>query len=194
MKKLVAILVAVCCISSASAVSYKGYVETYAGVAIPEDFDASAQWGISTSHGVEIIDGLFVGAGIDFSLGFTEYYYYYEDDFYDGWYDFEATPLFAAFAEARYNFLRESKVSPFVGMRLGGGYNGYSEAGAFYFSPAVGCTFNFTDNFGLDLSLGYTLFSGASDAIDFYDDDFRYSIETSLPSVSCVNFRIGLHF
>lgn len=197
MKKLLAILFAACCISSASAASYKGYVETFGGLSIPSEGDLGGTWGVATSHGVEIIDGLFVGAGIDFSLGMTEYYTYetYDYSYYDFVdYDVEIKPLFATFAECRYSFLRYSRVSPFVGLRLGGGYNGYSEAGALYFSPAFGCAFNFTDNFGMDLSLGYSLFTGSSDEGYIGYGDYVYGVEYSLPSVSCVNFRIGIHF
>lgn len=177
MKKLFAILIAVCCISSASAVSYKGYVETFGGLSASTEYDAGGAWGVATSHGVEIIDGLFVGAGIEFALGIHEDYGYYD-------YSVEAMPMLATFAECRYNFLRYSAVSPFVGARLGGGYDGYSESGAFYFSPAVGCTFNFTDDFGMDLSLGYDLYSST-----YYDYDY---VESSLANILAV--RIGIHF
>ena len=50
--------------SSASAVRYKGYGELNGGVFIPSNYYGTGGLvGISTSHGVEIIQGLFVGGG-----------------------------------------------------------------------------------------------------------------------------------
>lgn len=185
MKKILFMIAAVLiAASSASAVRYKGYGELNGGVFIPSDYYGTGGLvGISTSHGVEIIQGLFVGGGIDLNyVTFTEptggKYDYDESDY---------SANFAVFAEGRYNFLRTSRVSPFVGMRLGGGYEGVEEQGCFYFSPAVGVTINITKKFGLDASVGYSLWSGASDD----SDDWRYGHSASFNGIS---FRFGVHF
>lgn len=169
--------------SSASAVSYKGYGELNGGAFIPGNYyGTGGMFGISTSHGVEIIKGLFVGGGIDINyVTFTEpgsgRYSVDESDFAGN---------FAVFAEARYNFLRNHRVSPFVGMRLGGGYEGVEEQGCFYFSPAVGVTVNITKRFGLDASLGYSLWSGSDESEPGYND--------WCSSFHGVCFRFGVHF
>ncbi len=167
MKKLFAILFAVCCISSASAVSYKGYVDTSTGLVVSTDEDLCSLWGVSTSHGIQIIDGLFVGAGLELALA-SEI-----DDYEDVYF------LGAMFSEARYNFLRKKKVSPFVGLRLGAGYDAICEDFAFYTCPLMaGCTFNFTKKFGLDVGLQWNVYT--CDA----GDDQSHSIA----------IKLGIHF
>lgn len=172
-------------INSAFAFSptYKGYGELYSGYAIPSGdyYDGGVTYGLSTSHGVTLIDGLFVGAGIDAAMAFyTEGSGRYKDSDYSA--------LFAIFAEGRYNILRTKRFSPFVGLRLGGGFNGYDEVGSFYFSPAVGCTFNLTNKFGFDASLGYSLFTGSG-----WDEESPFGNDYA-GNINCITFRVGIHF
>lgn len=188
MKKTILLLAALLVyINSALAISpsYKGFGELYSGYAIPtgDYYDGGVTYGLSTSHGVTLIDGLFVGVGIDAAIA------YYSEGYANryGEKDTDYSGLFAAFAEGRYNILRTKRISPFVGLRLGGGFNGYDEVGAFYFSPAVGCTFNLTKKFGLDASIGYSLFTGESQDSDSYYNDYAGNI-------NCVTFRVGIHF
>lgn len=167
-------------------VRYKGYVETNGGVFIPGNYyGTGGMVGISTSHGVELFQGLFVGLGIDGNyVTYTEptNSRYHEDEA-----DYAGN--FAVFAEGRYNFLRSRRVSPFVGLRIGGGYEGVEEQGCFYFSPAVGVTINITKKFGLDASIGYSLWSGKGES----DDDFSYYDDFS-KSFHGVAIRFGVHF
>ncbi len=188
MKKIIFVLATLLIgINSAFAISpaYKGYGELYSGYAIPSGdyYDGGFTYGVSTSHGVTLIDGLFVGLGVDAALAYyTEGYanrYGEKDSDYSG--------IFAVFAEGRYNILRSKRISPFVGLRLGGGFNGYDEVGSFYFSPAVGCTFNLTKRFGLDASIGYSLFTGSGQDEGSYYNDYAGNI-------NCITFRVGIHF
>ena len=161
-------------------ITYKGYVETFAGGAgIDYNADSGVYYGVSTSHGVTIIDGLFVGAGLDLGMSF-----YTESTSYGSDSDFSV--LGAFFAEGRYNFLRTKRISPFVGYRLGVGFNGYDEKVGFYTSPAVGCTFNLTSRFGLDASLAYSYFQG-----DKYDSYYHSSVYGNAHGFT---IRLGIHF
>lgn len=160
--------------------TYKGFGEMQWGVAVPsgESYGAGMMYGMSTSHGVTLIDGLFIGAGLEANIAA----YSYDEDY--GYYYFEETDvaaLLAMFAEGRYNILRTKRISPFIGLRVGGGYNGYDDTGSFYFSPAAGCTFNLTRRFGLDASIGYELFTGRS---GYWDAG----------NIHCLTFRVGVHF
>lgn len=190
MKKLIFTMAALLTgINSVFAISpaYKGYGELYSGYAIPSGdyYDGGVTYGISTSHGVTLIDGLFVGVGIDASLA---YYTEGESNRY-GEKESDYSGMFAAFAEGRYNILPSKRISPFVGLRLGGGYNGYDEVGGFYFSPAVGCTFNLTEKFGLDASIGYSLLTGEKG-----DDNGYYGVNDYAGNINCITFRVGIHF
>lgn len=189
MKKVMLVLVAALFgIFSANAIhpTYRGFGELYTGYSIPgndETYSGGVNIGLATSHGVNLIEGLFVGAGLDVNLSL-----YQEDSGYRHDLVNDYAGLFAVFAESRYNFLRKNKVSPFVGVRIGGGYNGYDEMGSFYFSPAVGCTINFTKRFGLDASLGYSLFTGDDGwENNQYHKDYAGDIH-------CITFRVGVHF
>lgn len=185
MKKLVLVLaLTLVGIFSAKAIdlSYKGYGELYTGYSAPSNssvYGGGANFGISTSHGVNLFPSLFVGGGIDFNVSM------YEDKYYSRYSETDYSALFAVFAESRYNFLPSRKASPFVGLRIGGGYNGYDEEGCFYFSPAVGCSINLTDKFGLDASVGYSLFTGVGPEPGYND---HYG------NINCISFRVGVHF
>ena len=169
-------------------IRYKGYVETNGGVFIPgQYYGTGGMVGFSTSHGVELFKGLFVGAGIDANyVTFTEPgtgRHAVDEADYSG--------NFAVFAEGRYNFLRGRRVSPFVGLRIGGGYEGVEEQGCFYFSPAVGVTINITKRFGLDASVGYSLWSSR----DTHEDiDYTYRMPDYSTSFHGVAIRLGVHF
>ena len=183
MRKILALIVAMSTIVSASAVSYKGYADDYVGVAAPSGEDAGLLYGFSTSHGVQIIDGLFVGGGMDLAS-----YVYFYPKYYVG-YGVSAATLFAVFAEGRYNFLRTKRVSPFVGFRVGGGFNGYDKEFAVYTSPAVGCTINITKRFGLDVSLAYGAFTG--EGHQGFEEN-KYGI--NMRNIHSVSLRLGVHF
>lgn len=156
--------------------TYKGFGEMQTGYAIPSGkfYDGGAMYGLATSHGVSLFDGLFVGLGAELDLTYYTEHDYHEDDT-----DYSA--LAVLFAEGRYKILRTKRVSPFVGLRLGGGFNGIDEEGCFYFSPAAGCTFDLTERFGFDASIGYELFTGGS-------KDWQAG------NINCIAFRIGVHF
>lgn len=195
-KKLLLLAGILLCVSSAFAITptYKGYVEQYVGIAMPQNTDfyngGSCIGFLTTSHGVQLFDGLFVGAGIDFAM--TTYQECIDHPGTSN-YDTDFSALFAVFAEGRYNFLPKKRISPFAGLRLGGGFNGYDEVGAFYFSPAVGCTFNLTKRFGLDVSLAYSVFTGdkVKEYVDWRDD---YVITGHAGNINCLCLRFGLHF
>lgn len=189
MKKILLVLAGtLLCMGSVFAISpsYKGYGELYSGYAIPsgEYYDAGFTYGLSTSHGVTLMDGVFVGVGIDAAIA---YYTEGQSNRY-GVKETDYSGLFAAFAEGRYNILRTKRISPFVGLRIGGGFNGYDEVGGFYFSPAVGCTFNITKKFGLDASIGYSLLTGDN------GKDEGYSYNDYAGNINCITFRVGVHF
>lgn len=191
MKRILLLMaVVLLAVTSASAISpvYKGYGEFHSGYAVPsgEKYGGGIALGLSTSHGVTLFDGLFVGLGVDATLG----YYTEPSGKYDTYTDYSG--LFAIFTEGRYNILHAKRISPFVGLRLGGGFNGYGEVGAFYFSPAVGCTFNLTERFGLDVSMGYSLYTGKGDKDNSHYSSSYYS--DAFGAVNCISFRVGVHF
>lgn len=156
MKKLILILaVAACCTVAAEAkVRYKGYVESSLGFTTAPRGGAQVGY-FSTSHGINIIDGLFVGLGAEISTVdyFTAIAARLDDPMY--------SEQLSAFAECRYSFLRTKKVSPYVAIRqgFGGGYTEYlNEAvlgnfGSYLNLTLIGITVNVTRRFGFDAGL-----------------------------------------
>lgn len=170
-------------------VRYKGYVDLQGGVMVPpgnSDYETGPSFGISTSHGVELFGGLFLGAGLDITGCFYSY------DGYSGESETDAGAFINVFADVRYNFLRGRKVSPFVGTRIGGGWQSFDEAGVFLFNPSVGVTFNFTKRFGLDVGLNYKLNNTTTDD---YIGSGRYRTEVKENcSYHNIAISVGVHF
>ncbi len=189
-----ALMIAIATSASAEfTIRYKGYVDLNGGVMIPPSntsLSTGSNVGVSTSHGVELFDGLFLGAGID-----LEGYFHNEE--YGSSYEYtelEAAIFGAAFFDVRYNFLRGRKVSPFVGTRFGGGWQSCDETGLFYFSPSVGVTFNFTERFGLDLGLAYKLYNSSVED-EYYGGKYIGTITTSENrSYNNIALTVGIHF
>lgn len=131
---------------------YQGYAETYGSYLFNNNnIENAAGFGVCTTHGGEIIPGLFVGAGIDLAYIRSNKSRYSE-----------SCVMFCGYAEGRYKILPEKRVSPFASFRVGGGYNGFEEEACPYIRPAVGCAFNFTEKFGMDAALGYVFYGEES--------------------------------
>ena len=191
MKKIfITIFLIITGVCSASAVRYQGFIEGVAGVYLPSRiFNDGPEIGFSTSHGLEIIPGLFAGVGADVLFG----NYDFPDDMkYRG-----AEPRDAyinVFVEGRYRILPLKKISPFVGMRLGAGYGDcYKGSRIFpYLSPALGGSFNFTRKFGMDVSIGY-IFHGTID-YQHYVEPFDEEPVTDKIANNSIQLRVGFHF
>ncbi len=128
MKKILPLIIAIIFgVSLARAFSpqYKGFADMYTGI--------SSLAGMSTSHGLVIMDGLFVGAGGDIALS-PEHY----------------TNPMVLFAEGRYKFMN---------LRAGGGLGFYDNDGCYYISQGGGCSFDLTEKFGLDASITTSLYN-----------------------------------
>ena len=153
MKKLILILLAAACcaVAGEAKVRYKGYVESSLGFSFTPKGGVQIGYA-STSHGIEIIDGLFVGLGAEISTVdyFTAIAARLDDPMY--------SEQLSAFAECRYSFLRTKKVSPYVAIRqgFGGGYTEYlngalfGEFGRYLRLTLIGVTVNVTRRFGFD--------------------------------------------
>ena len=187
---LLACLIALSGVLSSPAVRYQGFVEGCAGVYTPSKILKSGpEIGFSTSHGLEINPGLFVGVGADIMFGF------YEDPQREPIYGTSPSDAYInSFVEGRYRILPLKKISPFVGLRFGAGYGNCYNADTVcpYISPAVGGSFNFTRKFGMDISLGY-VFHGTIDYIHYVNPLDEHAVIDKIANNS-IQLRIGIHF
>ena len=126
---------------------------------------------LSSTHGVQIIPHLFVGAGVGFN-------YYHESALWN-------MPFYA---DVRSNFLK-GKVTPFVDFRIG--YSAGNVAG-FYMSPTIGCEFGFGKKSGFSIALGYE-YQKAEFGFFGYDY-FDYFYFTSRENCGGVVVKMGFDF
>lgn len=167
MKKFMfAVLIAVTTLCSSYASEpqrgYRGFVEWDNSFCNLPYFDNSTgeyekdlQWmiGFTTTHGYQINNNLFVGAGILLNLGFPM---------------LEGT--IATFLDVRYDRCL-NKFRPFGDIRIGYANVGYAltdEKGGIYISPTVGHRFNWGGKFGVNIGVGATVQSKKGGADTFF--------------------------
>lgn len=121
---------------------YRGFVDIEFLTGKGYYFDGSDGWhkrstvgslGLSTTHGYQINNHLFVGAGVEVA----------------NWFWFGMLPIYA---DARYD-VKWGKFTPFADVRLG--YDCLNHKA--YFSPNIGYRFNWGRKINLNLGLGLTL-------------------------------------
>lgn len=174
---------------ASSAVRYQGFVESHFGVFVPSGYyKIGAEAGFSTSHGIEIVPGVFLGLGGDLLLGS-----YYNSPVYDN--GSHGIILFNPFIEGRYSILPFKKASPYVGLRLGASLGSLEDSNdnVFpYLTPAIGCSFNLSRKYGLDLGLGYVYYG--INKVTKNPDVIYYPQKSFKIANNSIQFRIGFHF
>lgn len=148
---------------------YKGFFDF--GYTIGVGDFGEGRVALSSTHGVQIIPHLFVGAGVGFN-------YYHESALWN-------MPFYA---DVRSNFLK-GKVTPFVDFRIG--YSAGNVAG-FYMSPTIGCDFGFGKKSGFSIALGYE-YQKAEYGFLFYDY-YDYLYYTSRENCGGVVVKMGFDF
>lgn len=150
------------------------YFSSADGVVKPNE----TQWfiGVSTSHGYQLNNNLFVGAGLMAAA---------------------ATPSgdinLPIFAEARYDVAFD-KFTPFGDVRLG--YN-FGDGGGIYFSPTVGYRFNWGRKADVNLGLGLTVRGKTEDIFAINADQWcgtSVEIVKDHQTNAFFTFRIGIGF
>lgn len=197
MKKIILLLTFVLTIATTAIgqvnPQYKGYVDFSGGILFPggaADGETGESIGLSTSHGVQLFNSLFLGMGVD--LTGSVYAREYRSGKYSYDTELEWGFLGSAFFDVRYNFLKDKKVTPFVGTRIGGGYQSYEEEPLVYFSPSAGVSFNFTQKFGLDVFLSYKLYSTSVESDEWNYETEKYYIDSY--NYHGINLCVGIHF
>ncbi len=134
--------------------------------------------GISTTHGAQLNNWLFIGGGIDFE--------HYSD---------QDSNLFTPFIEGRADLLF-GKFTPFGDIRIG--YN-LTNTGGIYFSPSIGYRFNWGRKMGINVGVGLSLIGYSLDRYDYtINPDGYYVITGPYGKIHKCNayfsFRIGIDF
>lgn len=147
--------------------------------------DSELYMGLSTSHGYQFNNWLYVGggAGFEYNFGWKSYYNSGEAHFF--------VPVFA---ETRLD-AKWGRFTPFLAMRLGANV---VEHGGIYFSPTVGYRFNWGRKSAINLSLGMTLFSRRSQYHDHVLHPDGGLVEGPLVTYHPIHvkfaFRLGFEF
>lgn len=169
-------------------IHYKGYVGLFGGYAVPQrEIKGAPLYGISTTHGATIVDGLFMGAGLN--VGISPYRVRYDNHLEES--HKSNAVLTAVYAEVKYNIMSDKRISPFLACRVGPEYNGFDKNIGLYANPYVGCTFFFTDRFGLDVGVGYEYYGGKPEN-DIHNGS--YTKDQTFGNVNCITFSMGIIF
>lgn len=112
------------------AVSYRGFVEIGTGVVFPKESicnKTGINIPITTTHGLQILNQLFVGVGLGVDLG-VNYSDYNFNGYYWRDYSLSACKKIRAYGDIRWDgfglFGKGKRVSPFVDLKLGWQTNG----------------------------------------------------------------------
>ncbi|MDE6339884.1 MAG: hypothetical protein K2K97_08890 [Muribaculaceae bacterium] len=192
MKRIIVLIFLLACILPVSAREprrgYRGFIDIDMGVGLlkeyGEDKDDDFKFplfaaGISTSHGFQINNNWFAGAG--FML--QPYLNFFGGNF----------PIFA---EGRFD-KKWGNFTPFADARLGYILDDGSGGGV-YFSPTVGIRINFGKKVNLNVGMGMSLRSSAyTEREYYYDPDAAVTVSnqhTDFYNRTMFTFRFGIDF
>ncbi|MBO5720562.1 MAG: hypothetical protein J6R61_03420 [Bacteroidales bacterium] len=147
---------------------YKGFFDF--GYTIGVGYRGEGRISMSTTHGVQIIPYLYIGAGLGFK------YYHYSGSM--------GLPLYA---DIRANFLK-GRITPFLDFRAG--YSFLDDWGA-YVSPTVGCNFGYGRKAGFSVALGYEFQKAEFYHYDYYGGGYSY---TSYENCGGFVIKVGVDF
>lgn len=147
---------------------YRGFFDIGGGIGVGSG--ARFMLGASTAHGYQAAPFLFFGVGI----AANDIAYKSNSDTNDGL-------VVPVFGDVRVD-LGSGRLSPFVDVR--GGYD-FICGNGLYINPSIGGHYAFSDNFGMNVSLGYDL-QGTKGA--FYIDGKKKK------TLSYISLKVGIDF
>jgi hypothetical protein len=127
----------------------------------------SLGFGFTTSHGYQVNENIFVGAGVGLD--------FYKLDY------FENALTIPVFANFRAN-IGQGSVSPFFDLKAG--YTAADISGL-YLSPSIGARIGLAKNLGLNVGLGYT-----AQGYEYYS----YGYTTNRAYIHSLNISVGIDF
>jgi hypothetical protein len=133
LKKLLFVFILTLASLSASAQSYKGFVEAGYGLSFGDNSEDLMT--ISTTHGLQLNPKFFVGAGVAFEYG--------KDS------KKNAVPFFL---DGRFNLFNKP-ITPFVDLKFG--YSFFQSAG-YFINPTIGYRIGLGNKSALNVGVGYT--------------------------------------
>lgn len=150
---------------------YRGFVET--GYSFGLGDIGMNRFEISTTHGFQLNEHLFIGAGLAYH-GFRK-----------SGFNWEGVPIFG---EVRGDWFR-GKFSPFASAKLG--YN-TGDIEGFYFAPSAGYRYAFGKKMGLSLSLGYSLQMVETGQLNY--NDGQIGIDYTRKNSGAITLKLGFDF
>lgn len=175
MKKFLLLLIlAVAGLQPVSAQSYRGFADIEAGYSFYSEW---ALIGATTTHGVQLAEKFFIGAGTGILTDFTAV----------------VMPLYADF---RFDFFNGKKVSPFVDLKVGytlgnSGrvYEDYDDeiCNGIYLNPTVGFRIRLTNRMGINIGLAYSL-------NNYYCYNYYEKIKMNKELGHAIAIKVGIDF
>ncbi len=175
MKKLLLLLIlSVATLQPVSAQSYRGFADIEGGISFWHNSGYAFTYGligVTTTHGVQLAEKFFIGAGTGFLTDTKGI----------------VMPLYADF---RFDFWNDKKLSPFIDFKAGYTLDISSENDIFgvignglYINPTIGFRVRLTERMGINIGLAYSL-------INFYESKYYNWKELS----STISIKAGIDF
>ena len=156
MKKLLLLLIlSVATLQPVSAQSYRGFADIEAGcfINIGTAPLKAPLFGITTTHGIQLAEKFFIGAGTGILISTLDLPYA----------DFSANRAMPFYADFRFDWWTGKKANPFIDLKLGGTITqsgGFLGKG-FYLNPTIGIRMRLTNRMGINLGLSYSCLQSA---------------------------------
>lgn len=222
MKRFLFVIALAVSVLTASAQSYRGFIDVFGGygVAGTKDFtngnhtfkDVRADWafGLRTSHGCQVLPYLYTGLGFGgyMVLNGAEAYDEYRGSYRDIQLDALNIPIFADF---RYDLNIQSKVTPFVSVKLGyqiavdllseesagegsGAYLYSKPESGFYFEPMIGMRIRTGSHSGFNLGISYNPTLRRKLSISDKYENENYATEVGKQTCGALMLNLGFDF
>lgn len=185
MKKfLLALILSVATLQPVSAQSYRGFADIEAGIMVYGDSkvsETSALIGVTTTHGVQLAEKFFIGAGTGILTDINGV----------------VMPLYADF---RFDFWNGKKASPFIdlkaGYTLGIANDGYYSVGnGLYLNPTFGFRIRLTERMGINIGLAYSFITVCDWYWYNYDENYgTNSGGNYIERCSAISIKAGIDF
>lgn len=156
---------------------YRGSIEAGYAIGMTKDYGVD-RLVINTSHGYQLDHHSYFGVGIGLHHYFHSKGYYLDSH----------SNVFPIFADFKGTFL-QSRVSPFINIRIGYSFSEGKHNEGFYFSPSAGINLSFSD-IALNLYVGYEMQKFDTRYYDAYYDKYRKNKE----NFGAISFRFGIEF
>lgn len=179
MKKfLLTLILSVATLQPISAQSYRGFADIDGGITIYDSYYAPII-GITTTHGVQLAEKFFIGAGIGLETVGTDCSFEFDD---------LSIPLYGDF---RYDHWTNKKISLFAEFRIGYNIKFHGDMKNYILvKPVIGIRFRINDRMGINIGISYAPYKKTHEWFSVYDNATYYDSDHH----NAITIKAGIDF